>query len=159
MCSSDLNIQLGSVSGSVQLTTSNANVSVDQVGDSAKIETSNGNITTRGANPLLDCKTINGEIRHIGSIASGKSQLASKNGNIIVILAKDVNLNVEASTSNGRIRNDYGLKGNKNSLKGSIGKGSNERLLVLKNNNANIEIKRDRNGKQTETLVVKNDDE
>jgi hypothetical protein len=153
-------INLGRVSGSAQLTTTNGNVSIGQLGDSAKIETSNGKIITKGSNVVLQCKTTEGEIRHTGSIAAGKSQLTNKNGNIIVLLPREPELTLEASTSNGgRIKNDFGLKGNKNSLKGSIGKNSNGKLLVIKNSNGNIDIKLDKNGKQTDAVVVNDDDD
>lgn len=153
-------IRVGRVSGTAQLTTSNANISVEQLGDSAKIETSNGNITTKGSNVVLQCKTSNGEIKHVGGVAAGKSQLTNSNGNIILVLPREPELKLEASTSNGRIRNDFGLKANKGSLKGTIGKGSaDNKLLVVKNSNGNIDIKLDRNGKQTEEVVVNDDDE
>jgi DUF4097 and DUF4098 domain-containing protein YvlB len=152
-------IKLGRITGTAQLMTSNAGIFVEQLGDSAKIETSNGKIITKGANTVLQCKTSNGEIRHTGSFAAGKSQLTNSNGNVIVLLPREPELKLEAATSNGRIRNDFGLKANKGSLKGTIGKGSTDKVLVIKNSNGNIEVKLDKNGKQTETVVVNDDDE
>ncbi len=140
------NVKVTGVKCPVDIVTTNASVTADDVKDQVKVDTNNGSISVRGTKLMLQCKTSNGNIKHAGDLLAGNHTLVSSNGNITVTLPKESCMNFEATTSNGRIKNDFSLaktdKSTKNYLKGVIGKGQADTTLVMKTSNSNVYLKK-----------------
>ncbi len=134
------------------------NVELDQ------IELVNGDLTITGVTGKLDADLVNGELQSDGltsdteiSLVNGDMQLTfenlnharrikldSVNGDIVVSLPNDANVNVSADTVNGKISNDFGLTINEgrwvgSDMRGIIGDGSVR--LTMENVNGRIKLK------------------
>ena len=134
------------------------NVELDQ------IELVNGDLTITGVTGKLDADLVNGELQSDGmtsdtevSLVNGDMQLtfeslnhASKikldsvNGDIVVSLPSDANVEVSADTVSGKISNDFGLIVNEgrwvgSDMRGVIGDGSVR--LTMENVNGRIKLK------------------
>lgn len=152
-------INLNNVQAPVDVSTTNGAVRCTDVRGSAKIETTNGSIDLKGKQLSLNCKSSNGSITCTGDLASGSHQVVTSNSHINVYLPQDVNVNIDASTSNGRISNEFSLNKNEqagkkkkdNVLKGTIGAGDANSTLVLKTSNSSIALKK---AKPAKTTVV-----
>jgi len=133
-------------------------VSLDQ------IELINGDLNITGVTGALDADLVNGELTSDGMTANTevelvngdmeitfsnlnhaeKIKLESVNGNILVNLPSDANVDVDAQTVSGRISNDFGIEVNKgryvgSDMKGIIGDGSVS--LSMENVNGRIQLK------------------
>lgn len=144
----------------IDVNTENGAVNCSDVVGNAHIVTSNAAVKLRGRQLQLDCKTSNGSISFQGDLVAGNHQLHTSNGHITATLPRDINLNLEANTSSGRITNEFsfnknasGTKSNKTNIKGTVGEGESNQTLVLKTSNSSIAIKRD-NGKKDEAVVI-----
>ncbi|MFT3879600.1 MAG: DUF4097 family beta strand repeat-containing protein [Gemmatales bacterium] len=131
----------------VEIKTSNGAVRCSDVVGMAKVETSNGMINIKGKTLLLDCKSSNGSIDCTGDLVEGNHKLLTSNSHLKVTLPRDINLNVDAVTSNGKISSDFNLSNSEGSkrgytLKGSIGAGDPAKTLMLKTSNSSISIKK-----------------
>ena len=147
--SSNGGVTLTNVQGPIEVTTSNGAVRCTDVLGKAKVETTNASIELKGRNMLLDCKSSNGSILFTGDLAAGEHKVITSNSFINAYLPQDSSLTVDASTSNGRISNEFNLKsesqGRKkkdNILKGTIGSGSTSTTLQLRTTNSSIAIKK-----------------
>jgi len=145
--SSNGSITLTGGSAPVDVHTSNGAVRCTDVKGVAKIETSNGSINIKGHNLLLDCKSANGSIDCTGDLSEGQHKLITSNSHLAINLPKDINLNVEAGTSNGKISSDFNInktESNKKNtaLKGTIGAGDPAKSVTLKTSNSSITIKK-----------------
>lgn len=112
--------------GKLNLTTSNGPIVVEGGKDRLDLRTSNGGIDVKSDKCVISAKTSNGKIVYSGKLADDLSTFASSNGSITLNLPSDAQFQVEADTSNGKIRTDFPFKGYdgkkpKKSLKGSIG--------------------------------------
>ncbi|HQR07092.1 MAG TPA: DUF4097 family beta strand repeat-containing protein [Gemmatales bacterium] len=140
-------ITLNGGAAPVEVKTSNGAVRCTDVVGAAKIETSNGLINVKGKGLLLDCKSANGSIDFAGNLAEGNHKLITSNSHVNVILPEDINLNLDAGTSNGSIKSQFNIsnkEGNKKNtvLKGAIGNGDTAKTLLLKTSNSSISIKK-----------------
>lgn len=134
------------------------NVELDQ------IELVNGDLTITGVTGKLDADLVNGELKSDGmtsdtevSLVNGdmqitfenlsnasKVKLDSVNGDIVVNLPGDANVEVSADTVSGKISNDFGLTVNEgryvgSDMRGVIGDGSVR--LTMENVNGRIKLK------------------
>ena len=134
------------------------NVELDQ------IELVNGNLTITGVTGKLDADLVNGELRSDGmtsdtevSLVNGDMQISfdnlsnankikldSVNGDIVVNIPSDANVEVSADTVSGKISNDFGLTVNEgryvgSDMRGTIGDGSVR--LTMENVNGRIKLK------------------
>jgi len=134
------------------------NVALDQ------IELVNGDLNISGVTGELDAELVNGELTSDGMTANtevdlvngdmeitfqnldhaDKIKLESVNGDIIVRLPSDANVDVDAETVSGRISNEFGIEVNKgryvgSDMKGIIGDGSVS--LSIENVNGRIQLK------------------
>lgn len=141
---------------SVYVQSSNGAVTCNDVVGPANIETSNAAITLTGKQMLLNCKSSNGSIKFAGDLIPGNHKLQTSNSHINVTLPQNACMSLSASTSNGRITNDFkltkvGSKNSKTNLEGEIGEGdASNTNLTLKTSNSSIAIKRSKNNKQLE---------
>lgn len=134
------------------------NVELDQ------IELVNGDLTISGVTGKLDADLVNGELKSDGMTAdtqvslvngdmqitfenlnnASKIKLDSVNGDIVVNLPADANVDVSADTVSGKISNDFGLTVNEgryvgSDMRGVIGDGSVR--LTMENVNGRIKLK------------------
>ncbi len=121
------NIRLGPTGGTVDVKTSGGNISVDEVGGTINAVTSGGQITAR-----------------IAGQPTGHCLLKSSGGPITVYLAEDIQVDLEAETSAGRVDTDVPvqIEGTieKNRLRGRINGGGP--ALVLDTAGGDIRIRR-----------------
>lgn len=144
----------------VDIITSNATVRCEGITEKAHIETSNGNIVVTGRKLTLDCKSSNGNISASGNLADGAHKVISSNGSVTMNLPPDTNIDLEASTSNGRINNDFSAsrsgtgKKKDNYFQGSLGSGNANCQLYVKTSNNSINFKKEKPRKDKETVIV-----
>lgn len=143
----------------VDLTTTNGSVECEAIQGPVKIATSNAKVQVNGRDLLLDCKTSNGSIRCTGNLVDGDHKATTSNAHITMQLPRDTAVNVEATTSNGRIKSDFnylktdfGFKSSKNYVKGTIGNDKPGKTLTLKTSNSSISLKRNGDTKSTDTV-------
>ncbi|HTY60635.1 MAG TPA: DUF4097 family beta strand repeat-containing protein [Acidobacteriota bacterium] len=113
-------LDLKSVSGSVQINTSDGYVKGESI--SGNIAVSDGNCTG------LKVSTVSGAVQYDGKLVpSGRYELVSHSGSVVVNLPADSNFTLEASTFSGSIKSDFDIKvrgtsGTK-SINGTVGSG------------------------------------
>jgi RNA polymerase sigma factor (sigma-70 family) len=155
-------VKLTNGSGSVNVKTSNGAIMIKDHKGALRLDTNNGAITVSGADSKLDlathngpvqiqgnktlvtATTSNGSIHFSGSLADGNNTMTTSNGAIELTLPGDAQFKIEADTSHGRIRSDFGntdVHGGKLHWDGSVGKNpavaiklhtSNGGITVLK---------------------------
>ena len=146
--SSNGSITLQDIQNAVNVKTTNGAVNCTGVVGEATIETSNAMVNVTGKRMLLQCKSSHGSIRFAGDLAPGNHRVQTSNSNITATLPADTQLTLDASTSNGRISNDFKLQDansnrSRNNLKGMIGASeAGKTTLTLKTSNSSISIKR-----------------
>jgi DUF4097 and DUF4098 domain-containing protein YvlB len=130
------------IEGSVDAHTSNGKIRLENINGLASAKTSNGSIQVFNVEYINSIKTSNGSIQaHIKQLTDDVS-INSSNGSITVYLDDDLDAELNASTSNGKIKlHDYSIQANNisgSSVAGILGKGGN--LLKLRTSNASIHI-------------------
>ena len=133
------------IDGSVIAHTSNGRIKLVNIEGLTSATTSNGSIQVLNSANIGNLKTSNGSIKaHIVNVSSDVD-ITSSNGSITLYLTKDLNANIEAKTSNGKIKlYDFPITVNdisKTKVSGSIGDGGN--LLDLRTSNSNIHLYND----------------
>lgn len=143
----------------VDINTENGSVTCTEVIGNAHIVTSNASVKLQGKQLQMDCKSSNGSIACQGDLVAGNHQVHTSNGHITMTLPRDMHVNLEAVTSNGRVTNEFsfnkvsfGSKNSKTHIKGTIGEGEASQSLMLKTSNGSIAIKR-ANGKSGDAVV------
>jgi hypothetical protein len=126
-----------SVSGNVQITGSEGYV---------KGESVSGNVFIGNSSPSdLKASTVSGSVQFDGKLnASGRYELKSHSGTVVINLPADSNFAVEASTFSGSIKSDFemklwGMEGAK-SIKGTVGTGGP--TVALSSFSGNVSIRR-----------------
>lgn len=140
--SSNGQIKANDINGSVSAHTSNGRISLENINGLVSAKTTNGSIQIYNVAAIENARTSNGSIKaHISSLPAD-ANIRSSNGSITVYLAEELQAELQASTSNGRVRlHDYPILTHdfsKSYIAGSIGKGGN--LLKLTTSNAGINI-------------------
>lgn len=133
--------------GSVRARTSSGRIDVEGEAASVDLETSNGAIELelRGRPSEVQARTSNGSIEFEGRPV-GDSLLRTSNGSIRVEMPEDVQVRLEASTTNGRINSEIAFdrtdSSTPESLIGQIGADS-PATLKLHTTNGSIHLDRD----------------
>lgn len=137
-------IKVEQLTGSLSAETSNGSIDLQNVGD-VVARSSNGALNIQGAIGKVDAKTSNGKIIYSGLLVGNENQLRTSNGRIEVELSPEQVVDVEGSTSNGRVActipDQKVLEESKRSLHTVTGSGTNvEARLRLSTSNGQITI-------------------
>jgi hypothetical protein len=158
--SSNGTIKITNCAGKINVNTSNGSITAEDINGSVIAHTSNGRIRLENIDGLTNAVTTNGSIQifnavNIGTLKTSNGSIKahiinmsndvdikSSNGSITVYLPNDLDANIRAITSNGRIKlHEFPITVcdvTKTKVLGSIGNGGN--LLELKTSNSNIHI-------------------
>ncbi len=135
------------IDGSVFANTSNGRIRLVNITGFADANTSNGSIQIYNVVSIGNAKTSNGSIKAQIAGMSNDVDIKSSNGSITLYLANNLDADIEASTSSGKVRlHDFAITADnisKSFVSGIIGNGGN--LLKLDTSNANIHIYSDDN--------------
>lgn len=109
----------------------NGSIVVEEVAGEMKLTTVNGAIEASGLTKDSEVTSVNGgiEIKYAAVADSLRNiEIDTVNGRVKLVLPKNIGADVEVETMHGSIRNDFGLKAEKNafigrSLEGTIGDG------------------------------------
>ena len=145
----------------VELRTSNGNIQVQGLEETGVLETSNGRIVVGGGTGHLQAKTSNGSIEvtnFSGSVAletsnggitfageltpGGDNEMRASNGSVEVALEGIVSVDLDASTSSGRVTSDLPVlttSAGEDRLVGTIGGG--DAALLIRNSNGFVKIR------------------
>lgn len=108
-----------------------------------ELKTSNGRIEVEAEQAELKLESSNGRLRFVGSLAAGNHLLASSNGSVDVQIPESSSFQLDASTSNGRIRSAFEFskseKSKRGRLAGTVGKNP-EATLKITTSNGSIDI-------------------
>ncbi len=129
--------------GQLDLNTSNGPITVNGGSGAIVVETSNGPIEITADNVVVDGRTSNGSVRFSGSLAQGRSEMRTSNGNIVVTLPAAAQFAVDAETSNAKISSDFAVTtqdASDNRLRGTVGSDPGT-TLELQTSNGPIEIR------------------
>ena len=157
-------IKITNCTGKINVNTSNGSITAEDINGSVIAHTSNGRIRLENIDGLTNAVTTNGSIQilnavNIGTLKTSNGSIKahiinmsndvdikSSNGSITVYLPNDLDANIRAITSNGRIKlHEFPITVcdvTKTKVLGSIGNGGN--LLELKTSNSNIHIYNDK---------------
>lgn len=101
--SSNGSISLDGTAGNTEAITSNGNITIKNVEGIVTARSSNGNINIRGVEGMADIETSNGSIEAELPSLKNDLQIATSNGSITLNMAADLDAEINAKTSNGRI--------------------------------------------------------
>ena len=135
-------IEIDNVSGYADLLTSNGRIVAEEVKGWIKAVTSNSNISLEDCDEIKKVWTSNGSIYINISQLSEFLNVNTSNGDIKVELSSDLNCDLKATTSNGRIRlHDIEFKIEKQSKEKLVAQyNGGGKLLELETTNADIDI-------------------
>jgi Putative adhesin len=94
--------------GALKLTSRNGEIDVIGANGKVELKTANGRIHLHAERATVTAESGNGEVHFNGMLADGEHRFASGNGRIVVVLPTDARFKVDASTSLGSIRNEFG---------------------------------------------------
>jgi len=138
-------ITIEGVEGSVIANTSNAKIRLENITGFADAKTSNGSIQIYNTGGIENAKTSNGSIKAQITKINDDIHINTSNGSIILYLAKNLDADIQASTSNGRIRlHDLSITTDnisKSDISGLFGLGG--QLLDVNTSNASIHFYND----------------
>jgi DUF4097 and DUF4098 domain-containing protein YvlB len=130
--------------GKLDLTTSNGGIQAEGGTGRLDLKTSNGPIAVKSTKAVVNARTSNGAIQFTGRLNDGDNAFQSSNGKIALALPSDAEFNLDATTSNGRIKSDFAVdedeKANKHRLRGTVGKDPKATIKVH-TSNGSIEIR------------------
>lgn len=138
------NINISGPVTDVRATTTNGNISISEASGQLFFSTTNGSVNTEDVQGEISARSTNGSIRlHVDSISDDIIVRTTNGGISLTIASKDVDADVEASTTNGRVTTDFpitiqGGQISKRRLNGRIGDGGP--LLSLRTTNGSIKI-------------------
>lgn len=129
----------------------NGDLIIEGLGNDIRASSINGKVNARGLTGRLDLSTVNGKVAaSFARLGSSDVRLHSVNGPLELVLPSDVQAEIEASTLNGQISNEYGLAVNHrrfigHDLRGKLGDGGS--MISLKNVNGSITVRHASDGK------------
>lgn len=98
------------ITGPVSARSSNGAIDLDGVAAPTVVQTGNGSVTVRAAGPaVVHAANSNGSVEFFGALAPGESVFTTSNGSIQLVLPPDAQFALVASTSNGKIQNEFGM--------------------------------------------------
>jgi RNA polymerase sigma factor (sigma-70 family) len=104
-------IKASATKGALELRTSNGAISVKGATGPVDLKALNGPIDLEGENVAVKAETVNGSLRFQGSLAMGEHTFRSINGEVAVTLPAGSAFRLEAGTTVGRIKNEFGPDG------------------------------------------------
>lgn len=123
------NIHAANIKGDLDAKSVSGNVQITMAEGYVKGETVSGDVFISDSSPSnLKVSTVSGDVQFDGKLgASGRYELKSHSGTVVVNLPADSNFEVEASTFSGSIKSDFDMKvrtfnGTK-SINGIVGSG------------------------------------
>lgn len=162
--SSNGKINVKNFKGDIAVLTSNAKIKIKNVTGKANLVSSNGDIDGRNITRMVNAKTSNADIDLIrikiaGDIKTSNGDITlstndlynhtdikTSNGSIILSIPQNIDLSIEAVTSNDGVRVDdlnfKNIKSDNNSLSGILGTGSKNVKLTTSNSKITIKNKR-----------------
>lgn len=148
------NIAVADISGSVAGRTSNGRVFYEDVTGSMKAVTSNGRIVMSGVSGPIEARTSNGPITidHV-EVVAGRNDiyLKTSNGSIKLNIPPGSRFDALASTSNGRASSEFdvdgtGYRNSKRRLEGKVDGGGPQVELKSSNGSVSINVLRSNSG-------------
>ena len=140
---SDGKILLDNVKGDFYARTSNGAIEANTMEGSGLFRTSDGKVNLRDVKGSFDASTSDCAIFFSGEmIAGGNNRLTTGDGDVNVELQGTPSINLDASTSDGRVSSDLAILATKTEtthLAGTIGGG--EADLYIKTSNGDVTIK------------------
>lgn len=136
-------IEVENISGDVSSITSNGSITAYKIQGKGEFETSNGRMDLKAVNSIASARTSNGsiEIELLSSQSSG-CHISTSNASIACSISKKLNLDVECSTSNGKITvSNLQLSSSSISdkyVRGKIGNGG--AMLYISTSNGSITL-------------------
>lgn len=135
-------VKVGETGGSLNAMTSGGNIDIAGCDGPLTARTSGGNITVERANTTVELESSGGDVRARVTGQPGDSSIRTAAGNIRLELGSEVNLDLDAKTSGGRIHSVYSLQFDGELVQshawGQINKGGPE--LVLRTAAGNIDV-------------------
>ncbi len=132
----------GAPGGDLVAVTSNGRIDLSGVEGYVTAKTSNGGITVARSGGIGDLQTSNGSISAEISAVRDDVTISSSNGDIALRIAKDLNAQVIATTSNGRITiHDLPFRvseSTKTSVSGSLGAGGPTITIITSNGDIDL---------------------
>lgn len=136
-------IVLEDVKGEFDGDTSNGTITVDAMEGHARLETSNGRVDLREVIGQVDVETSNGRIFYSGDMTpGGRNRLVTSNGDVNVELHGTPSIDLDASTSRGRVSSEFPILVTvmkERELTGTIGAG--EADLFIRTSNGSVSIR------------------
>lgn len=135
-------IALGNVKGDFQGDTSNGDIEINTMEGSGLFRTSNGEVDIEGAKGEFNASTSNGAIVFSGEmIPGGSNRFTTSNGGITVELTGTPSINIDASTSNGKVTSALAILATETETTHLVGKiGAGEAALYIHTSNGNVII-------------------
>lgn len=138
------NIKVGAVQGNSRLSTSGGDIYLEELAGDLDAHTSGGNIVLDGVTGQVVAKTSGGNIRLTVTNPYQGIQASTSGGDIRCYVEGDLNADVSAKTSGGRVNIDFPVtiqgKISKSRVEGKINKGGPE--LNLRTSGGNISVLR-----------------
>jgi RNA polymerase sigma factor (sigma-70 family) len=143
-------IKLKDHTGAINVHTSNGPIEVTKARGPLELHTSNGEINVQTSESSVHADTSNGTIQFKGTLADGEHVFKTSNGNVQIVLPKESQFKINASTSHGRITSAFSFtttgKGTKTHVEGQTTENAPISLKVH-TSNGNIKLE---NGEKRE---------
>ena len=132
------------ITGKTNLSTSNGKIDGKNISDLTTAKSLNGKINLRNIKLLSDVSSSNSSIYLDAKDILNNTEIKSSNGKITLVIPQNINLSIEAKTSNGSIITSnlafVSSKSGEGYFKGKLGNG--KKKVILRTSNSNILIKR-----------------
>jgi hypothetical protein len=137
------NIVLENVKGDFQGDTSNGDIEINTMEGSGLLRTSNGKVDIENAKGEFNASSSNGPIFFSGEmIPGGSNRLTTSNGEVTVQLQGTPSIDLDASTSDGKVSSDLAILATETETNHLVGKiGAGEADLYIHTSNGNVIIK------------------
>jgi len=138
------NVDISGPVTDVRATTTNGDISISEASGQLICSTTNGNVNAEDVSGEISARSTNGSIHlDIDSLSDEITARTTNGGISLTIDSKDIDADVEASTTNGRVTIDFPVtiqsgRISKRRLDGRIGNGGP--LISLKTTNGPIKI-------------------
>lgn len=137
----------------LRLHTTNGSIQVEEGRGPLELATSNGSIKVTGEEAVIQAQSTNGGIDFRGTLADDEQIFKTSNGRVTLALPPSAQFQIDAKTSQGKIRPEFTLTkkdaAGKGHLRGEVGQ-SPTCSIKIQTSNGSIDIKKD--GKLDPTL-------
>lgn len=135
-------ISLKDLVGDIDLNTSGGSLYVEQVTGDVELHTSGGSITTESIYGEIDAHTSGGSISlTMDKQPTEDAKFTTSGGSITAYLVSGINLDINASSSGGRVKSEFNVNGRvkRSAMRGEINSGGPD--LKLHTSGGSISIK------------------